>query len=132
MLIAYGIGRLGCHFSGDGDWGIVNLATNPGFLPDWLWAYDYPNNVIDSRQSDPVTGLLNTAQIAQIPECTYRYCSKLAQPVWPTSVYEFFMMMILGGTLWVIRKRVKIAGMLFFMYLILNGFERFWIEKNSR
>jgi prolipoprotein diacylglyceryltransferase len=39
------------------------------------------------------------------------------------------MMMILGGTLWVIRKRVKIAGMLFFIYLIMNGFERFWIEK---
>lgn len=129
LLIAYGIGRLGCHFSGDGDWGIVNLAPNPGFLPDWLWAFDYPHNVIESRQSDPVTGLLNTAQIAEIPDCTYRFCTKLANPVWPTSVYEFFIMMILGGTLWVVRKRVKIAGMLFFIYLIMNGFERFWIEK---
>jgi phosphatidylglycerol:prolipoprotein diacylglycerol transferase len=24
---------------------------------------------------------------------------------------------------------VKVPGMIFFIYLILNGFERFWIEK---
>ncbi len=129
LLIAYGIGRLGCHFSGDGDWGIINLAANPGWLPDWLWAFDYPHNVIDSQQHDPMTGELLREQITQIPDCTWRYCTKLTNPVWPTSVYEFIMMMILGGTLWVIRKRVKIAGMLFFIYLIMNGFERFWIEK---
>ncbi|MBX9450092.1 MAG: prolipoprotein diacylglyceryl transferase [Taibaiella sp.] len=31
LMIAYAIGRLGCHFSGDGDWGIYNSAyiTNP-------------------------------------------------------------------------------------------------------
>ncbi|MBK8502420.1 MAG: prolipoprotein diacylglyceryl transferase [Saprospiraceae bacterium] len=28
-----------------------------------------------------------------------------------------------------LRKRIKIAGMIFFIYVILNGFERFWIEK---
>ena len=129
LLISYGIGRLGCHFSGDGDWGVINLAANPGWLPDWLWAFDYPHNVIDSRQHDPVTGVLLAEQIAEIPDCTYRYCTKLANPVWPTSVYEFIAMMILGGTLWAVRKKVKIAGMLFFIYLIMNGFERFWIEK---
>jgi len=26
LMLAYGIGRLGCHFSGDGDWGIFNSA----------------------------------------------------------------------------------------------------------
>jgi phosphatidylglycerol---prolipoprotein diacylglyceryl transferase len=26
LILAYGIGRLGCHFSGDGDWGIFNSA----------------------------------------------------------------------------------------------------------
>lgn len=46
LMIAYGIGRLGCHFSGDGDWGIA-AAAQPGwwFFPDWLWSFDYPNNV---------------------------------------------------------------------------------------
>jgi prolipoprotein diacylglyceryltransferase len=29
----------------------------------------------------------------------------------------------------VLRKRLKIAGMLFFLYVLLNGVERFFIEK---
>ena len=50
LMLAYGIGRLGCHFSGDGDWGIKNTAAKPdliSILPDWIWCYDYPNNVIN-------------------------------------------------------------------------------------
>ena len=48
LLLAYGIGRIGCHVSGDGDWGIPNTLPKPGWLswaPDWIWAYAYPNNV---------------------------------------------------------------------------------------
>ena len=26
LMLAYGVGRMGCHFSGDGDWGINNLS----------------------------------------------------------------------------------------------------------
>jgi hypothetical protein len=25
MMLSYGLGRFGCHFSGDGDWGIANF-----------------------------------------------------------------------------------------------------------
>ena len=32
LMLAYGVGRIGCHMSGDGDWGIANL--NP--KPEWL------------------------------------------------------------------------------------------------
>ena len=49
LIAAYGMGRMGCQVSGDGDWGISNLAAKPNWLswaPDWVWAYDYPNNVI--------------------------------------------------------------------------------------
>jgi phosphatidylglycerol---prolipoprotein diacylglyceryl transferase len=122
LLIAYGIGRLGCHFSGDGDWGIANLAPKPewlSFLPEWMWAYDYPNNVIDSGDTPSV----------KIEGCEWRYCTKLSPKVWPTSIYEFIAASALGGFLWAIRKRVTIPGMLFSLYLIFNGFERFWIEK---
>jgi prolipoprotein diacylglyceryltransferase len=31
--------------------------------------------------------------------------------------------------LWVIRKKIKISGLLFCFYLIMNGIERFFIEK---
>ena len=89
------------------------------FLPDWMWAYDYPNNVIDSGSSAHVT----------IDNCTWRYCTKLSPKVYPTSVYEFIMATGLGGFLWAIRKKVTIPGMLFCIYLIFNGLERFWIEK---
>lgn len=116
LIIAYGIGRMGCHFSGDGDWGIV-AAAQPSwwFLPDWLWSYDYPNNIL--RQGVALEG------------CVNRYCAHLAEAVYPTAVYETIMAFTIGGILWSLRKRLKIAGMLFFLYLALNGLERFWIEK---
>ena len=122
LLVAYGIGRLGCHFSGDGDWGIVNELAKPNwmaFLPDWLWAYDYPNNVIESGSNAHV----------KIEGCQWRYCTKLDPKVYPTSVYEFIMATGLGGVLWALRKKIVIPGMLFFLYLVFNGMERFWIEK---
>ena len=117
LIISYGVGRLGCHFSGDGDWGIVNTATQPNwwFLPDWLWAYDYPRNVLNE-------GILMEA-------CDGRYCHHLAQAVYPTAFYETLMAFAIFGILWLLRKRINIPGMLFFIYLMFNGFERFWIEK---
>lgn len=116
LMVAYGIGRLGCHFSGDGDWGIVAAAIPEWwFLPDWLWAYDYPNNV--AQDGIPLEG------------CEYQYCRHLAPPVYPTPLYETFMALIIGGFLMFMRKRLPAAGMLFFLYLILNGAERFLIEK---
>ena len=39
------------------------------------------------------------------------------------------MAFAIGGILWLLRKRVRIPGMLFFIYLLLNSIERFWIEK---
>jgi hypothetical protein len=45
LMLAYGIGRIGCHVSGDGDWGIANAAPAPSWMPHWLWAYDYPNAI---------------------------------------------------------------------------------------
>jgi prolipoprotein diacylglyceryltransferase len=36
---------------------------------------------------------------------------------------------VLFGVLWGVRKRIKITGQMFSLYLILNGLERFAIEK---
>lgn len=119
LIIGYGIGRLGCQFSGDGDWGIV-AAAQPDwwFLPDWLWSFDYPRNVLGWHDGVKVEG------------CTGIFCNRLEQPVYPTPIYETFMAFAIGGVLWLLRKRLQvIPGMLFFLYLILNGIERFWIEK---
>jgi len=116
IMVGYAVGRMGCHFAGDGDWGIVNIAAQPSwwFFPDWVWAYDYPHNVLQ--------------QGVQMVGCEGIYCQKLEQPVYPTPIYEITMSFIVMAILWVIRKRLKIAGMLFFIMLILNGIERFFIE----
>jgi len=118
LMLAYGIGRIGCQMSGDGDWGIVNLAPKPdwmGFLPNWMWSYTFPHNVINA--GIPIDG------------CVGNFCYQLANPVWPTAFYEVVMSLILFGILWFLRKRINIPGMLFFIYFIFNGIERFFIEK---
>lgn len=118
LMLSYGIGRIGCHLSGDGDWGIVNTATKPewmSFLPDWIWSYNYPNNVINSG--------------IPIPGCEGNFCYQLAENVYPTPFYEIIMAGLIFLFLWKIRKKINITGMLFFIYLTLNGIERFFIEK---
>jgi prolipoprotein diacylglyceryltransferase len=54
---------------------------------------------------------------------------ELPQAVFPTPLYESIMGFAIFGFLWSIRKRVLIPGMIFSIYLFLNGLERFLIEK---
>ena len=50
--------------------------------------------------------------------------------VYPTPFYEVMMALGIGLFLWSIRKKVDAKpGVLFMIYLILNGIERFFIEK---
>ena len=101
----------------------VNTLKKPfSWLPDWMWSFRYPHNVLDTVQTDPVPSV-------PIEGCTWDYCMQLAEPVYPTPFYEVLMMMVVLGILWALRKRVKITGMLFFIYLALIAIERFLIEK---
>ncbi|CAN5322459.1 hypothetical protein BH09BAC1_BH09BAC1_12300 [soil metagenome] len=118
LLLAGGIGRLGCHVSGDGDWGDPNPALKPDWLswmPDRWWAFDYAHNV--NRVGDQIAG------------CLEDYCTVLPVPVYPTPIYEFAMLTLLFTILWSLRKRIPIPGVIFSMYLIVNGLERFTIEQ---
>jgi prolipoprotein diacylglyceryltransferase len=158
LMLAYAIGRIGCQVSGDGDWGILNSAyitnsaskatlANPGdfqnviqqykevylpqfgslenvphlavkapsFLPDWLFAYPYPHNVVKEG--------------IRIAGCEGPYCTQLPIPVFPTPFYETLTCLVLFFILWSLRKRLTIPGTLFGIYLILNGVERFLVEK---
>jgi phosphatidylglycerol---prolipoprotein diacylglyceryl transferase len=116
VMLAYGIGRIGCQVSGDGDWGIVNTTfLGPG--PRWLWQYDYPNNV--NGVGVPITE----------GTCFEGYCTMLPETVFPTPLYETMACLLLFGVLWMLRKRLKPAGSIFFLFLFLNGLERFFIEK---
>ena len=118
LMLAYGVGRIGCQLSGDGDWGVDNLAPKPewmAFLPDWMWSFTFPHNVINA--GIPIDG------------CTGNFCMELANPVWPTAFYEVVMCLLIFSFLWAIRKRIQIPGILFCIYLAMNGVERFFIEK---
>ena len=148
---------MGCQTAGDGDWGIYNTAykvdstshivaavpqdfqnaillnskffqeepnlhnahfEKPGalsFLPNWFFAYNYPHNV--NKVGVP------------IPGCQDNYCAQLPVPVFPTPLYEIIACTILFFILWGLRDKLRPAGALFCFYLILNGIERFFIEK---
>ncbi len=118
LMLAYGVGRLGCHLSGDGDWGIDNLSAKPNWmssLPDWLWSYKYPHNVLNEG--------------IPIQNCIGNHCSELPNFVYPTPLYEAIICILLFVVLWQMRKQFRSPGLLFGVYLILNGTERFMIEK---
>lgn len=120
MMLAYAVGRVGCHMSGDGDWGIPNLAPKPGWLSwasDWMWSFDFPHNVSNLDQGN------------LIPGCVGNFCNVLKVPVFPTSFYESVVCMLLFLFLWAVRDKIKLSGVMFGIYLILNGVERFLIEK---
>ncbi len=138
LPLAYGIGRFACQISGDGCWGVYNSAyaapgTIPqaaidagevgsfmppewlGWLPDWLFAYNYPHNIL--------------GQGGMIETCTGDFCHVLNAPVFPTPLYETIMMLIIFVFIFSIRKKIKIPGMLFAIYLFFGGLERFLIEQ---
>lgn len=164
LILAYGIGRLGCHFSGDGDWGIFNSAyisdtsgalkaatsnqfqevvqlfpdwfmrysdvknmhelgnvahayvPAPGWLPDWFLGMNYAHNVNNE-------GIM-------IPGCMGNYCAVLPVSVFPTALYEAIVCIgLLFPLLWTMRKHFDQPLHLFGLYLIVNGIERFLIEK---
>ncbi len=158
LMLAYGLGRLGCHFAGDGDWGIYNsayitdatgvlqhaatgdfqlalqgkaqyfinhfgsiqhvphlYAPAPSWLPDWMYAMNYAHNVNNE-------GIM-------LQGCTGYYCSVLPVGVFPTPIYEAVACVGLFFVLWAMRKRLNRPLQLFGLYLILNGLERFFVEK---
>ncbi|HFA48958.1 MAG TPA: hypothetical protein ENJ95_08075 [Bacteroidetes bacterium] len=148
LMFAYAVGRIGCQLAGDGDWGIVAGAEPDWwFLPDWMWSFDYPHNVNNANDaygfSYSAGGLVegcnetifNASRTYPIEDrcmeaCGIRYCHFIENKVFPTPFYETVAATLIGAFLWAIRKPLTaIPGMMFFVFLILNGFERFWIEQ---
>jgi phosphatidylglycerol---prolipoprotein diacylglyceryl transferase len=87
--LGYGIGRIGCQVSGDGDYGTASS------LP---WAMAYPDGTVPTTTD-----------------------------VHPTPIYETFTMGIVALGLWHLRDRVR-PGIIFALYLVLAGTERFFVE----
>jgi len=90
MALGYAIGRLGCHASGDGCYGIPSES---------IFSVAYPNGIV------PIT--VN---------------------VLPTPLFESFASFLFFLILMKLRKHDLKTGIIFFIYLIMNGFARFMIE----
>ncbi|NQX98830.1 MAG: prolipoprotein diacylglyceryl transferase [Flavobacteriales bacterium] len=119
LMLAYGVGRIGCQLSGDGDWGVPNYNEMPeiiSFLPDWMWSFDYYGNINGTDLGAAGRPMMSDG---------YAYEGN----AWPTPFYETIMAFIIAGILWVSRKKIKAPGVILSMYLMFNGVERFFIEK---
>ena len=84
------------------------------FLPTWFFAYTYPQNVNKD-------GIL-------MPGVTDEHNRVLPQPVFPTPLYETIICTLIFLFLWMIRKSVTTPMVIFGIYLMLNGIERFMVE----
>jgi phosphatidylglycerol:prolipoprotein diacylglycerol transferase len=101
LALAYGVGRIGCHVAGDGDWGAVT---------DVPWGVAYPNAIVG--WADPNTGVPYPPGVR----------------VHPTPIYEFLQGVVVFAILWLIRKKGYAPGTIAWLYLILAGLSRFSVE----
>jgi len=107
VAIGYGVGRIGCLISGDGDYGKPTSWQ-------WPWGMAFPN------------GLVPTTQVCQ------QYGWPADCRVYPTPIYEFIAGVLIFWYLWRRGKRALQhplpAGVITGEFLILSGLERFLVE----
>lgn len=114
LTIGYGIARIGCHLSGDGDYGLP-VSEFMSWVP---WGTDY------SKGTLPPSVAFRGTDIAQqfggvVPDNTLCH---------PTPMYELIFAIIMFSILWSKRKTFKQDGKLFGLYLILTGVARLLVE----
>lgn len=110
LIIAYGIGRIGCHLAGDGDYGV------PTNLP---WGMNYENGIV------PPTHLFNgTEYAASFPHNIFPNNT----PLHPTPIYEFLASLVIFIFLWKFRKSNWKDGKIVMLYFILSSLSRFLVE----
>ncbi len=111
LLLAYGIARIGCHLSGDGDYGF------PTTLP---WGTDYSHGTYPPSLA-----------FRGFPEITAHYPHGIVPDntlCHPTPIYEFIICSILFAIMWKNRTKILGEGKMFMWYLVAAGTERFTIE----
>lgn len=113
LIIAYGLGRLGCHFAGDGDYGL------PSKLP---WAMGYPRGTV------PTLAEKNPELVGAFKNLFPGEAVPYDIQVHPTPVYELLACVAIFALLWKLRKTPREAGWLFGIYLIFAGIERLLVE----
>ncbi len=120
--LGYGIGRIGCLLSGDGDYGIAtNLPWGMTFNPLQPGSQILGFIRVDHGALDPSYG----RDVGGLPlDAIVR--------VHPTPIYEFLVALVIFWILWKLGARgVKMRapnGIVFAAYLVLTGISRFLVE----
>ena len=110
LAIGQALGRIGCHLSGDGDWGL------PSNLP---WAVAYPRAIVGwGPQTVLKLGPHHTLVSGYFPGVR----------VHPTPIYEAILYTGVFVVLWSMRRRGGVPGRIFYLYLVLLGACRFMVE----
>jgi phosphatidylglycerol:prolipoprotein diacylglycerol transferase len=131
LILAYGIGRIGCQLAGDGDYGIptslfwgTNFANGTVKPADVLKQYYIDNPALAVRDNfhDLSSRFVRSDQ--------YGIITKFDEVIrlHPTPVYEFLICTVIFFILWYLRKKDWTDGKLFMLYLIFAGVERFSVE----
>lgn len=146
IMLAYGLGRLGCQFSGDGDWGIFNTAyiSNPdgtmrastpadnATISHMIGKAEHAYAAAPSWLPDWLYGMTYPHNVGhegmEIQNCVGEYCNVLPVSVFPTPVYEFMACVSLFFVMWALRHKLKGTLQMFGIYLVFAGVERFLVE----
>lgn len=110
LVIGQALGRIGCHLSGDGDWGM------PTKLP---WGVQYPNAIVGWGPSTVLTTDAQHHLIAGYYPGVH---------VHPTPIYEAIAYTLIFLFLWSRRTKTRVPGQIFFLYMMLAGTARFLVE----
>jgi phosphatidylglycerol---prolipoprotein diacylglyceryl transferase len=109
--LGYGVGRIGCLLSGDGDYGV------PTTLP---WGMSFPNGLVSTKQTCVDQGWPSDCRVH------------------PTPIYEFVVACAIAWILWRLGARQLKSrpaadrlrpGTVFAAYLVLTGVARFLVES---
>ncbi len=146
IMLAYGIGRLGCQMAGDGDWGIYNTAyisdaagklqaatdIDKINIAPFLKNAEFATIKAPGWLPDWLFGMVYPHNVGMegraISDCMGDYCNVLPVSVFPTPIYEALACIGLFFVLWALRPKLAKPLQMFGAYLVLAGAERFCVE----
>ncbi len=110
LPLGYGIGRIGCHLSGDGDYGLPTTG--------W-WGVNYSNGIVPPSSAFRGTAIAAEYPGGIVPDTVLCH---------PTPLYETFLSLVIFIILLQLSRKDKPFGIIPALYLLLAGLERFFVE----
>jgi phosphatidylglycerol:prolipoprotein diacylglycerol transferase len=118
-VLGYGIGRIGCLLSGDGDYG------KPTNLP---WGMSFPHGLVPTTQTCVEWGWPSSCRVQPTPIYEFIAACAIAWVLWRLGSRQIAAMRATGKVQSPARLSAFPAGKIFAAYLLLTGVERFLVE----